>query len=169
MTMKALTLITALLFLGLTACNNAGKNNDNSTSDSMQMGATDNHPMNSSNSEAMPAVPAEAKVYFKNLKDGQTVSNPFKVEMGVDDMKVEPAGEVEAGAGHHHILIDAGDYMAEGTVIPADTNHLHFGKGQTETELSLPKGKHQLTLQFADGLHRSYGKQLAKSIEITVK
>jgi len=30
-------------------------------------------------------------------------------------------------------------------------------------------GKHRLTLQFADGLHRSYGSKMATSVNITVK
>jgi hypothetical protein len=56
-----------------------------------------------------------------------------------------------------------------GTVIPKDSTHLHFGKAQTETSLTLSPGKHKLTLQLADGLHRSYGSQLATSITVTVK
>jgi hypothetical protein len=50
-----------------------------------------------------------------------------------------------------------------------DSVHIHFGRGQTEKELSLPAGKHKLTLQFADGLHRSYGSKLASTITVTVK
>lgn len=167
--MRKLSFIAALLFLGLTACNNAGQNNDNASSDSMQMEGMDHSQMASADAGALPPVPADAKVFFKNLEDGQTVSSPFKVEMGVDGMTVEPSGEIKEGYGHHHILIDAGDSMAAGTVVPTDSAHLHFGKGQTETELTLPPGKHTLTLQFADGIHRSYGSQLAASITVTVE
>ena len=56
-----------------------------------------------------------------------------------------------------------------GQVIPADETHLHFGKGQSETEVKLKPGPHTLTLQFADGIHRSYGSQLATTINVTVK
>ncbi len=166
--MRTSIFLASLLFLGLAACNNTGKNG-NTSSDSMQTEKMDHAPVSPSQAQALPEVPADARVYFKNLEDGQTVSSPFKVEMGVEHMKVEPSGEIKAGSGHHHLLIDAGDSMASGAVIPADTNHLHFGKGQTETELKLPKGKHQLTLQFADGIHRSYGSQLANSITVTVE
>ena len=86
----------------------------------------------------MPAIPAGAKVYFKNLKNGQTVKSPFKVEMGVKNIKVDSAGSIVAGEGHHHILIDAGDSIAAGQVIPKDAQHMHFGKGQTSATINLP-------------------------------
>jgi hypothetical protein len=117
----------------------------------------------------LPVIPPGAKVYFKNLKNGETVKSPFKVEMGVKNIKVDSAGNIVAGEGHHHILIDAGDSVAAGQVIPKDAQHMHFGKGQTSTTLSLPPGKHRLTLQLADGIHRSYGSQLSATIEVTVK
>jgi hypothetical protein len=59
--------------------------------------------------------------------------------------------------------------MAPGTVIPVDNTHLHFGKGQTEAVLTLSPGNHLLTLQFADGAHRSYGSPLSRSISVTVE
>lgn len=167
--MRTLSFMVALLFLGLTACNNASKNNNTASSDSMQMEGMDHSKMSSANASEVPPVPADAKVFFKNLEDGQTVTSPVKVIMGAKGMKVVPSGEVKEGTGHHHILIDAGDFLAKGTVVPSDSSHLHFGKGQTETELTLTPGEHTLTLQFADGLHRSYGKQLATSITITVE
>ncbi|MEQ9365617.1 MAG: DUF4399 domain-containing protein [Leptospirales bacterium] len=111
---------------------------------------------------------AAAEVFFKNLKDGDTVSSPVKVEMGVKGMEVKAAGEVIAGTGHHHILINRGA-MSSGTVIPNDETHRHFGKGQTDTELELAPGKYKLTLQFANGVHESYGEALAASINIIVE
>ena len=53
--------------------------------------------------------------------------------------------------------------------MPTDDTHIHFGKGQTETELKLAPGKHTLTMQFADGAHRSYGPDLSSTISVTVK
>lgn len=111
---------------------------------------------------------ASTEVFFKNLKDGDTVSSPVKVEMGVKGMQVQPAGEIVAGTGHHHILINQGP-MSSGTVVPSDETHKHFGKGQTETELELAPGKYKLTLQFANGAHESYGEALSASINITVQ
>ena len=107
-------------------------------------------------------------VDFANLRDGDTVTSPFVVRFVVKDMEVVPAGEVKPGTGHHHILIDI-PAVADNSVIPADAQHKHFGKGQTETELTLPPGEHTLSLQFADGLHRSYGDAYRKTIRVTVK
>ena len=54
--------------------------------------------------------------------------------------------------------------------IPADKNHLHFGKGQTEVELELPKGKHTLQLLLGNHLHIPHDKPLiSEKIEITVE
>ena len=110
----------------------------------------------------------EACVDFSNIKDGDKVSSPFKVIFKVSGMTVSPAGEFKDDSGHHHLLINQ-TFIEKGNTIPADQNHLHFGKGQTETELNLSPGIYKLTLQFADGYHRSYGKALSKTIQIEVK
>jgi len=86
----------------------------------------------------------------------------------VDGMKIGPAGTMTEGTGHHHLLID-GQPLPKGEVIPATDKSLHFGKGQTETDLTLPPGDHTLTLQFGDGMHRSYGPELSKTITVHVK
>ncbi len=107
-------------------------------------------------------------VDFIQPKNGDTVPQTFVVKFAVKGMKVAPAGDMTADTGHHHLLIDVPD-VAEGDVIPMDDKHRHFGKGQTETEISLPPGRHRLTMQFADGAHRSYGPQYRKTIEVNVK
>lgn len=107
-------------------------------------------------------------VDFVEPKEGATVSSPFKVIFAVKGMTVAPAGDMTQNTGHHHLLINAAS-IPEGNVIPFDETHIHFGKGQTETEVALPPGKYKLTLQFANGAHQSYGSKLSKSIEITVK
>ena len=112
--------------------------------------------------------PKEAKVFFVEPTADSTVTSPVKVVMGVEGMSVKKAGELEKDTGHHHIIINKG-HITKGSVVPADAHHIHYGGGQTEAELELPKGKHTLTLQFADGLHRSYGEQLSASIHITVQ
>jgi len=110
----------------------------------------------------------ELSVEFLNLKDGDKISSPFKVIFKVSGMTVSPAGEIKDGSGHHHLLINQ-TFIEKGNAIPVDQNHLHFGKGQTETEVNLSPGIYNLTLQFADGYHRSYGKALSKTIQIEVK
>ncbi len=117
------------------------------------------------------------RVWFKNIKDGAVVSSPVKLEFGVEGMTVKPAGPPIEGTGHHHIIVN-GDSIPEGTIIrndgpkdiPADKTHMiHYGKGQLETSLDLKPGKYKLTMQFADGHHKSYGPRMATSINITVK
>ena len=107
-------------------------------------------------------------VGFGNLKDGDTVSSPFKVAFLVHGKTIKPAGEDVEGTGHHHLIIDGGSIQA-GTVVPTDDTHIHFGKGQTEANLELSSGKHTLTLQFADYAHRSFGSKWSKTITVNVK
>jgi hypothetical protein len=113
------------------------------------------------------AAPAQ-RVYFVEPKNGAVVTSPFKVVFGVSGMVVEPAGEIKPDSGHHHLLVNTGP-VKEGEVIPADDTHLHFGKAQTETEVTLAPGKYALTMQFANGAHQSYGKKMSKTIHIVVK
>jgi len=111
---------------------------------------------------------AEEGVRFLAPQHGAVVQNPVWVRMAVEGMKVAPAGKLVPGTGHFHLLIDRGP-IPEGEVIPKDEQHLHFGKGQSEARVSLPAGEHRLTLQFADGLHRSYGPRWAQTITVRVK
>jgi hypothetical protein len=108
------------------------------------------------------------RVFFIEPIDGSVVSSPVKIKMGVTGMTVHSAGEVIEGTGHHHLLIDQGS-LPENTTVPASETQIHFGKGQTETEINLAPGKHKLTLQFANGAHASYGPALSSTIEIEVK
>ena len=152
------------------ACNSSGDKKENKEDSAMNKMDTMHHmPGPGVNIPDLPQVPEGAKVVFKNLKDGATISSPFKMEMGTEVIKIDTAGPVVAGSGHHHLFIDAEDSLAAGTVVPKDSTHIHFGKGQTEYELTLSPGKHKLTLQMADGLHRSYGGRLAATITVTVK
>lgn len=168
--MRILHLAPLALLITISACNSGSSSPSGSdttaTVDTMHnMTDTTTATMTSS----MAAAPAGAKVFFKNLKDGQTVSSPFKVEMGVSGIALDTAGSMAPNTGHHHLLIDDGDSIPMGTVIPKDSTHLHFGKEQKETTLTLAPGKHKLTLQLADGMHRSYGSQLATTITVNVK
>ncbi|HEV8286184.1 MAG TPA: DUF4399 domain-containing protein [Chitinophagaceae bacterium] len=166
-------ILIPLITVILIACNNSS-NETKTTNDSTEKKMSEQdttHSMNmTTNVPELPAIPEGAKVYFKNLKNNATVSSPLRVEMGIENIKIDTAGPVVAGSGHHHLFIDAEDSLAAGTIVPKDPTHLHFGKGQTFVDsLKLSPGKHKLTLQFADGLHRSYGSKLATTININVK
>jgi len=113
-------------------------------------------------------VAAEPSVFFKNIQTGAILSSPFLVEMGVEGMEVEKAGMINELKGHHHIIINS-NFIADGDIVPANAQHIHFGGGQTETQLDLEAGNYSLTLQFADGMHQSYGEKMSKTINVTVR
>jgi hypothetical protein len=173
--MKKTLSIPAILLMGLISCN-SGTNSSNSSTDSTQMKSdtgtmadTSHTAMTATTVDALPAIPAGAKVFFKNLKNGETVSSPVKVQMGATNISVDSAGTIKPGSGHFHLLIDDGDSTAMGVVVPKDSTHLHFGNAQKEATISLTPGKHRLALQFADGIHRSYGSKLSDAITVNVK
>ena len=58
--------------------------------------------------------------------------------------------------------------MAPGDPVPADEQHIHYGKGQTVSEIALSSGEHSLTLQFANGVHQSYGEKMSQTIKVKV-
>ena len=158
----------SVFILGLAvACNNAS-DKETATTDSSSMdhmhdaGAMGNVP-------DLPPVPDGASVYFKNITEGATVKSPLKIEMGANVIKVDTAGPVIEGVGHHHLIIDGTDSIPAGVIVPKDSTHIHFGKGQTETEIALSPGMHKLTIQFADGLHRSYGDKMAATVHVKVE
>ena len=116
------------------------------------------------------AVPADAIVFFANLEDGATVQSPVHIEMGVEGMVIQPAGEIAEGTGHHHILVNNElGFLERGEVVPMSETSIHFGKGQTEYDLELEPGQYSITLQFGNGFHESFGEQLSKTITITVE
>ena len=164
--------ITIVIVALLAACNNSGSDKDKKEDSALNSMSSDTmtHMINSNMTvPELPVIPEGAKVVFANLKNGAVVSSPLKVEMGTVVMNVDTAGPVIPGTGHHHLFIDAEDSLPAGTMVPKDSTHLHFGKGQKETEIKLSPGKHKLTLQFADGLHRSYGGKLSAAITVNVK
>ncbi|RBP17547.1 uncharacterized protein DUF4399 [Roseiarcus fermentans] len=96
--------------------------------------------------------PPGAKVFFVDLKDGAVIGTKATIHFGLRGMGVAPAGTRKANSGHHHLLVDT-DLPPLDQPIPNDENHLHFGGGQTEVELSLPPGPHTLQLLLGDANH----------------
>ena len=115
------------------------------------------------------ALALSSGVDFAGLSSNATVSTPIHLEYKVSGKTVAPASEgLKVGTGHFHLLIDTPS-TPEGEAIPFDDAHKHYGKGQVEDDVSLAPGKHQITLQFADAQHRSYGPSFAKTISVNVK
>ena len=96
---------------------------------------------------------SENKLYFIEPKDGATVNGPVKIVFGLSGMGVAPAGIDFPNTGHHHLLVDLENLPDLSKPIPSNKNHIHFGKGQTEAILELPKGKRTLQLLMGNYLH----------------
>ena len=110
----------------------------------------------------------DQSVRFVSPDDGATVPETFDVVMAATGLDVEPAGDVHENAGHFHILIDT-PFIEAGQIIPKDETHLHFGQGQTTTQITLTPGTHVLRLQFADGAHTALdGDQYRAEITVSV-
>ena len=95
----------------------------------------------------------EIELYFIEPKDGATVNGPVKIVFGLSGMGVAPAGIDFPNTGHHHLLVDLENLPDLNKPIPANKNHIHFGIGQTEAILELPKGKRTLQLLMGNYLH----------------
>ncbi|MBL1294194.1 MAG: DUF4399 domain-containing protein [Thiotrichales bacterium] len=109
------------------------------------------------------------EAYIISPKEGETVSSPVKVIFGLKGMGVAPAGVDREHTGHHHLLIDT-DIPATDQPIPADDNHKHFGKGQTETTLELAPGEHTLQLLIGNHSHMQHAEPVvSKRITIVVE
>ena len=115
--------------------------------------------------------PDGAKVYFVNLKDGDTVKSPVLIQFGLSGMGVAPAGVEKDNTGHHHLIINESlegeelDYA-----VPSDEQHLHFGGGQTEATVELPAGTHTLQLVLGDWSHVPHDRPvMSERITVTVE
>ena len=113
---------------------------------------------------------ADARIFFANLENGDTVSSPFNVEFGLEGMDVVPAGTEQEYSGHHHLIIDQDELPALDMPIPADSLRVHFGKGQTSTELALSPGQHTLQIVLGNHLHIPHDPPVvSEKITITVE
>ncbi len=110
-------------------------------------------------------VDSTPSVAFLEPAAGATVTSPVHLKLAAFNFTVEPAGAVRPGAGHLHVMVDV-PCVAPGQVIPKDSQHVHLGAGQTETDLTLTPGSHTLCLQAADGLHTAL--PVTREITITV-
>jgi hypothetical protein len=115
--------------------------------------------------------PEGAKVYFINIEDGATVSNPVLIQFGATGIGIAPAGVEKEKTGHHHLIINEvieGEELNE--PIPSDDSHRHFGGGQTEITVELPAGTHTLQLVMGDHNHIPHNPPVvSERITVTVQ
>ena len=85
-------------------------------------------------------------------------------------MVIAPAGTKSENSGHHHLLIDVKEPLNPKEPIPQDKSHLHFGAGQTEAYIELPRGRHTLQLVLGDAKHYPFDPPLVSDkIRIRVR
>ncbi|MEM7041338.1 MAG: DUF4399 domain-containing protein [Pseudomonadota bacterium] len=109
------------------------------------------------------ASPEGASAYIISPSNGDTVSSPVTVVFGLSGMGVAPAGTEKENTGHHHLLIDT-DLPPLDEPIPADDNHVHFGGGQTEVQIELAPGEHNLQLLLGDLNHIPHDPPVASEV-----
>ncbi|MBT5551772.1 MAG: DUF4399 domain-containing protein [Nitrospina sp.] len=102
--------------------------------------------------------------------NGAMVSGPVKVCLGTEGVEVEPAKKgVNAGKGHHHIIVDVDLPKDLSKPIGKDANHIHMGDGSICKEIKLSAGKHIIRALFAQGNHVPYNPALTATVTINVK
>lgn len=117
---------------------------------------------------ARTSSPEGAAAYIVSPADGDTVPGTFTVRFGLHGMGVAPAGTDKAGTGHHHLLVDG--KMMPAMDKPLGEDVMHFGGGQTETELTLEPGQHTLQLILGDKGHVPHDPPVVSDVvTITVK
>lgn len=117
--------------------------------------------------------PKNAYLYIGWPNDGEVIrtggGKSFRVWFGLRHMGVAPADIDVPNTGHHHLLVDTAVPPLD-EPIPADENHIHFGRGQTQTQLTLPTGEHTLQLIMGDHAHVPHNPPiLSRQIKITVR
>ena len=87
--------------------------------------------------------------------DGATVEGgSVLVMLEVSGLTIAPAGTMDPGTGHHHLVVD-GVLPVGGLPIPTIAGvHVHLGLAQTEYELTgLDAGEHTVIAVVGDGSH----------------
>ena len=111
---------------------------------------------------------SKAKLYFIQPLNAMRLPKTFKVIFGLSNMGVAPAGIDIENTGHHHLLINLDSLPDLTKPLPANSNIIHFGKGETETKITLEPGTHTLQLLLGNYLHIPHNKPLL-SQKITVR
>ena len=112
-----------------------------------------------------------ATAYIIAPKNGAVISSGMvHVKFGLSGMGVAPAAVDFPNSGHHHLLVNAAGLPALDSPIPADSAHLHFGLGQTETTLELSPGNYTLQLLLGDYAHIPHDPPvISEPVTITVE
>lgn len=122
--------------------------------------------------EGVQDQPDDAAATFISPEDGDTVSSPFTVELGAENVTLTPVGAPVAGEAHLHVMADIGCYET-GELIPGPSDEdeaegrFHLGDGSDSREIDLEPGTYELCVQLADGIHTAFGD--TETITVTVE
>lgn len=122
---------------------------------------------------AQPALspsPTNAKVSISEPNNNAVVATTFTVKFALSGMELAPAGTQKENTGHHHLLVDMATLPELTQPLAVSDQIRHFGKGQTETTLTLTPGKHTLQLVLGDYAHVPHNKPIiSEKITVNVK
>lgn len=120
--------------------------------------------------EIVSHAPTDAQAYILEPADGETVAETFTVKFGLSGMDLAPAGVNRPNTGHHHLLIDRQELPDLTATLPSTEQIRHFGKAQTETEITLTPGEHTLRLVLGNYAHIPHDNPvISEPITVTVK
>ncbi len=160
--------LTALAAGLLSACASTGPTSSAPPAPTAPAKITQSTPVLAAGYKKVPA-PAGASLYFINLKNGDVVASPVRVQFGLRGMGVAPAGVEKENTGHHHLLINVDSIDVNAPLAMTDQIR-HFGGGQTEASVELKPGTYTLQLLLADQNHIPHHPPvLSERITITVK
>ena len=142
---------------------------------------SDAPPQSETSSAAAPAADASheghpmGKVFFVEPKDGATLSSKqlAKFVFGNENYTIAavPQGEVKEvrpNMGHFHLGVDKECVAAGQEIVRGTPDWIHFGDGKNQIEMQLTPGKHTLSVQVGDDLHRGVV-GLCQTITVTVE
>lgn len=113
--------------------------------------------------------PKDAQAYIIEPADGATLPETFTIKFGLSGMDLAPAGTNQENSGHHHLLIDQPEFDVTSS-LPATEQIRHFGKAQTETELTLTPGEHTLQLVLGNYAHVPHDHPvISEPIKVTIQ
>lgn len=168
----AIIVVAVVAFQQFNAAPQNSNNINNETSDASSSLSSDDAAVdtNSATAALISAAADGAAVFFIEPADGAVVSSPVNVKFGVTNMEIVPAGTDKEFSGHHHILIDLDTLPDMSLPLPATDQVVHFGGGQTETDLELSPGEHTLQLLLGNYLHIPHDTPvISEKITITVE
>ena len=150
-TLALLLVLSGIYFFGNSDLN--AHENPASTNDTNPKQTKTDQANNQAFKDLISSAPTNAEVFIIEPLDGATVSSPVTIKFGISNMSLAKAGDEIKNSGHHHLLIDMDELPAMDAPLPANDNIVHFGGGQTSTELTLEPGEHTLQLLLGDHLH----------------